>query len=552
MNTLPYPTYHERIFSTFVVLLGLLVVTIGVARDSSSKFIVFVAVAAAALAAHRTLLRWDVLFAGLIALVFFLPMRRWVVPSNLPFEIEPYRLLIAFVIAGWFASALVDPRVRLRSTGFEAPLFLVVFATLASVAANGKLVEEMDTQVAKSLMFFFTFVLVFFVLNSVLRTQAALDVVLKVLIVSAMIVGLAAIYESRTEFNAFDWFAAKLPFLEQIEGSSELLRGGRFRALGSSEHPIALSAVLTMLVPFTVYLAKKYGRLWWVIGGLLTIGAVAPVSRTGILMFAVIAVTFLILRRREMMRAAIPMLLPAIVAVHFALPGAIGTLKDSFFPPGGLLAEQTVRNPWDKTGGGRLADVGPALREFSDRPLVGQGLGTRQTTFQNGRPPNSIVLDDQWLALLLEIGAAGTLAWAWLFVRFLRRTGRRAKAITSTQGWLYVALVASVASYAIGMLTYDAFSFVQVTFVLYMVMAIGAAALALDRRDTASQSSPAPATHVALTNPSLHRTGANGLVEPGAVVTRTVGTGGTLASSLARSPESRLPAREMDGSVTGA
>lgn len=492
MTTLPYPTVHERAFSTSVVLLGLLAVTVGVARDSSSRFIVVVAVAATALAVHRVLLRWEVLFAGLIALVFLLPMRRWVIPSSLPFEIEPYRLLIAFIVAGWLASALVDSRVQLRSTGFEAPLFLVSLATVLSVVLNGELVQDVGADVAKSLVFFFTFVLVFFVLTSVLRTQVAVDVVLKVLLISGTIVGLAAIYESRTEFNIFDWFAAKLPFLEQNEGSRELTRGGRFRALGSSEHPIALSAVLTMLVPFTVYLARKYGRVWWVIGGLLTIGAVAPVSRTGILMFAVIGFTFLILRRRETMRAAIPLLLPALVAVHFALPGTIGTLKDSFFPPGGLLAEQAVQHPWQKKGGGRLADIGPSLRDFSERPLLGQGFGTRRTTWQNGRPPNAIILDDQWLALLLEVGMVGTLAWAWLFVRFLRRTRRRAKALTSTEGWLYVALVASVTSYVVGMLTFDAFSFVQVTFVLYVVMALGAATLALDRRVAADRKHPHP------------------------------------------------------------
>jgi hypothetical protein len=39
------------------------------------------------------------------------------------------------------------------------------------------------------------------------------------------------------------------------------------------------------------------------------------------------------------------------------------------------------------------------------------------------------------------------------------------------------ALVAAVSAYAVGMLTYDAMSFIQVTFLFFIMLGLGAAAL---------------------------------------------------------------------------
>ncbi len=46
----------------------------------------------------------------LILVILFIPIRRYSLPGNLPFELEPYRLLVALLLVGWGASLLVDPR----------------------------------------------------------------------------------------------------------------------------------------------------------------------------------------------------------------------------------------------------------------------------------------------------------------------------------------------------------------------------------------------------------------------------------------------------------
>jgi hypothetical protein len=73
------------------------------------------------------------------------------------------------------------------------------------------------------------------------------------------------------------------------------------------------------------------------------------------------------------------------------------------------------------------------------------------------------------------------LAWLWLFTRSIRRLGREAKDDDGPRGLLLTGLTAGIASFAVGMIYYDAFSFIQVTFVLFLFLALGCATLAADR-----------------------------------------------------------------------
>ncbi len=66
----------------------------------------------------------------------------------------------------------------------------------------------------------------------------------------------------------------------------------------------------------------------------------------------------------------------------------------------------------------------------------------------------------------------GAAALLWLFVRFVRRLGKKAKLERTPRGWLLAALAAAVAAFAESMLTYDALSFVQVTFLLFIFLGL--------------------------------------------------------------------------------
>jgi polysaccharide biosynthesis protein PslJ len=421
---------------------------------------------------YRFLLAWQNLLALLIAVILFVPIRRYALPGNLPFEMEPYRLLVLLIVAGWLASLLVDPRVRWRRSGLEGPLALVVVAIVGSVLANPGRVASVSSESIKQLSFFASFLLVFYLIVSVVRTQATVDFLVRMLVGGGAIVGFLTIVEARTHYNVFNHLERVMPLLREQPMAVVGQDGRGDRAYASGQHPISLGAALVMLIPLAFYLARLTSqRRWWLAAALLAIGSLATYSRTSVLMLLAVLIVYILLRPVEVKRLW-PALVPALVAIHIMVPGTIGTLKNSFFPSGGLVAQQ--QEGVGTAGSGRLADLGPGLSEWSHHPILGEGFGTRVV---NGPSANSNILDDQWLGTSIETGALGVIAWIWLFTAAVRRLGREAKRDRSTQGWLAVGLAASISAYAAGMLTYDAFAFIQVSFILFFVLAFGAVVL---------------------------------------------------------------------------
>jgi polysaccharide biosynthesis protein PslJ len=427
-------------------------------------------------------LSWRWLLAALVLVILFIPIRRYSMSAALPFQLEPYRILVALLVGGWLLSLHADPRVRLRPSGLERPLLLVLAATVLSLAANGQRVAALDLQVVKSLTFFGSFLLVLYLVVSVVRSIAAVELVVKMLVAGGAVLALLAIVETGTGYAPFNSLGSILPFMHlNPEFEPALVRGARLRAFGPAEHPIALGALLVILIPLAVYLTFRVHRRWLWALGLLTLGTLATLSRTGVLMLVVVAVVFLVLRPRQTKRLW-PLVVPLIVATHFVMPGTLGTIKQSFFPAGGLIQEQRS-SAGSLSSAGRIDDLGASLEEFAVRPLFGYGYGTRIVT---GPDANARILDNQWLATLLETGLVGLLGWVWLFGQFVLRSGRRARTDNGRSGWLLAAITASVTAYVVGMLTFDAFSFIQVTFILFLLLGLGAVLLQSTRTGRAS------------------------------------------------------------------
>lgn len=443
-----------------------------------SAVVSFVAVATVA---YRLLLKWTSLLALMILVILFIPIKRYTMPGNLPFELEPYRLCVALIAALWAAALLTDRRVRLRLSGFELPLAAVAVTAVGSVLANNSRITTLnvDSEVVKKLTFLFSFFVVFYLIVSVVRTLPQARFLLRVLVGGGGIVAFFAMIEARSGYNVFNQLAGVVPLLRVGDLSDIPTRGGRLRVLASSQSAISLGAAFAMLIPVAAVLARRAAR-WWVAVALLALGALATVSRTSVVMMIVVGIVFFCLRPRETKRLW-PAVIPLVVATNLFLPGTLGTLKQSFFPEGGLIAEQSRNAGW--RGSGRIADLDPALGEWSQQPLLGQGYGTRLTGREQSNAP---ILDNQWLKTLLETGLLGALAWLWVYVRFVRRLGRAAKEDDGERGWLLAALTASVTAFAVGMFLYDAFSFIQVTFLLFILCALGAALLR-------SQAEPEPA-----------------------------------------------------------
>ena len=427
--------------------------------------------------------RWPL--TAILFVILFVPMRRYALPVELPFELEPYRIMVGLAIGLWTLSLLAQPDVALRRTGLEGPVLVYAVALVASNFANPGRAAEMQSYVIRGLTLALSVVVVFYFVVSVVRTFSQVLAILKLLVVGSSVLAALAMIESRSGWSPFQHLD-HVPLLQQTAWFTGETRG-TIRALGSAEHPIALGALFVIVAPLALYLAIRLGRSWWAAVVILMAGTFATVSRTAIIMLLVATLVLLVLRFRETWRFA-PLLLPMVVMVHFAVPGALGAVKYSFAPPGGLVAEQS--NDKIVTGSGRVADIGPSLALFSEKPVLGYGYGTLQTS---GPDTNARILDNQWLSSLLNVGLVGGLSLVWLFTRFVREVGRRARHDRTVDGWLLVALVASVAAFGAGMLTYDAFTFTQVTLVFFVILGLGSVVVLAPDPVFAPSSHPVPA-----------------------------------------------------------
>lgn len=461
-------------FGTLLTLTAVLVA--GAAKGTHTPTLpALVAGAAVVATVGSRLFRWRNLAFLLLLVMLFVPIRKYTLSGVTGFQLEPYRAVALVILVLWIAALLIDQRVRLRPTKFEPQLLTILFVYLASIVVNTGRINALGVQtiVLKGIAFFFALLLIVYFISSVIRSREDLDFVVKVLVAGGAILSFFALIEFNTGFNVFDHINRVFPFLrvEYTGFHSVELRDGRARVVGSSQHPIAYGAMLTMLVPLAVYLARRTRtKRWWTAAVLLVLGSLATISRTGIVMILVIL--FLYARTFPgFTKRLLPLLVPAILVIHLALPGSLGTLWGSFFPKGGLVAQQ--QQGAGTRGSGRLADLGPGLSKAMETPVLGEGYSTRVVD-ETSPLQNANILDDQWLGTFLETGLLGVAAWLWLFITFSRRMLRRAREQVATpDAWLYAALGSAVASFGFGMVFFDAFSFIQVTFVALLMVAIG-------------------------------------------------------------------------------
>jgi polysaccharide biosynthesis protein PslJ len=460
------------------------------------------------------LAHWTWLVYGLAAANLLIPEdnRYTLYGSNhAGFQLAPYRIFVMVMLIGWLLALFVDPRVRARKTQFDGPILLIVIATFGSIVFNPTRVFETNSFVIKSLILFVSLTAFIYVVASVVRTRETIDRIFKILVLSGVVVAVGAIIERHMNYNIFNHLHRFLPMMTFNSGAelTNLLRNGAFRAIASAGHPIELSNDMAMLTPIAAYLGIRGSKWWWSAVLVLLLGNLSTGSRTGIIGLLVVLLVFICMRPRETLRCW-PALIPLLVTVQLVMPHAISGTISSFFPKGGLIAQQsqTFAAHGQIQQASRLSRIGPQLRETfaKHNEFFGFGNGTAivgRTCLNCGptagsEQDNAQILDDQWLGILLNTGLVGFAAWLWFFTRVIRRLSGRAKLERGTQeGWLPVTLAASIACYAIAMYFYDALGFMQATVTMYLLVGLAASVLWMDpvrasRRSGGANRRPTP------------------------------------------------------------
>jgi hypothetical protein len=335
--------------------------------------------------------------------------------------------------------------------------------------------------VIKGLLVFLSFVVLYYFVSSVVTSAGAVVLVTQFIVSGSAVVACFAIVEQRTGFNIFDRVQSVLPFL-QFEGRINTDRYGLVRATASADHPIALGVLFALSIPLGFALARSRSRVWYLLTFVTLIGVMSSASRTPILALVAAAVVFLWLRPRDLI-PLIPLAIPMLIVIKIVAPGSLATVKGAFFPQSGLISEQQAVAADPTLISGR-ANFKPRLIEGMRRPILGQGVGTRQVGEDNPLR-NAPILDNQWLGTFLDVGLLGLVGWLWLFVRIVRRLGDVARTRGSPEGMLAVGFAAAIAGFAVAMITFDAFAYFQELMVFWVILALAATLVAAHRETEA-------------------------------------------------------------------
>ena len=418
-----------------------------------------------------------------VLVVWLVPIKTYKLPVPLPFSLEVYRLLMLLFLAALGYGVVAGTR-RISAAGFAKPVVLLAAAGSLSVVVNARASSQagLEGTAIKSLPYFLGFVIAYLLVCSTVDSVRAIELAVRALVVGGAVVAVAALYESRTHYNVFEHLHTWFKFLVHTRITEDTQRGARLRVRASAQHPIALGAALTLVVPLAAYLAGRAATraralAWGAAGVLLVVAAFATVSRTVVLMAVAMVAVALVVRGRAVRRYW-PVAAAVVAAAHFAAPGAMSSLYHAFAPRAGLIQSQTALG--GNVGSGRLADIAPGLQSWEQAPFFGHGLGTGNSTGSSvpgaivdpktGAP---IIFDDQYLNSLVSIGFVGLLAVIWFVWGAAWRLGGTARRARGREGDVIAACAVSCAGFAAGMFTFDAFAFVQCTLFFFVIAALG-------------------------------------------------------------------------------
>ncbi|EON22944.1 O-antigen polymerase [Nocardioides sp. CF8] len=280
-------------------------------------------------------------------------------------------------------------------------------------------------------------------------------------------------------FSGFDF--RELMRLPGLTANVDLVsdtRSGFDRVTAGASHPIEFSVVTAALVPLALHfcLHPAGGRRWRFVVALVALLVAVPmsVSRSGFLTLAVgLAVYAVALSRRGRFNALVLGLI-GLGLFRAAVPGLLGTVRSLF------LDVST-----DPSIAGRTDDYQAIPALMQGHWWFGRGLGTFV-------PDVYFFLDNQYLASLLQGGVVGLVAFVALGVVGMGvARGVRHRSDDPALRSEGQAMAATLAALSFAALTYDALSFRQSAFLLFLVIGCAGAHWSLVRDRPKRTAAPA-------------------------------------------------------------
>lgn len=270
------------------------------------------------------------------------------------------------------------------------------------------------------------------------------------------LLGLAQFWTGET---LIDWI--RLPgfavdqSLAGVEG-----RGGFIRPQGTAAHPLEYGVVLCVALPIAISLAmtekKRPTLIRWLPASVIAFASMLSVSRSALL--GVLA-GVLILAPRWSPQVRLYVLLAAggLGGVMYSVvPGMAGTLKGLFL---GVADDPSTVS--------RTNSYATAFEITQRNPFLGRGFGTFL--------PQYLILDNQFLGLLIDVGLVGLAAFLALVVTSIIIPWNATRRFTDAGvRQLGAAISASVSASALTFVFFDGLGFPMSAGLLFMMFGISA------------------------------------------------------------------------------
>jgi len=409
------------------------------------------------------------LIAGFLAAIFLVPVEAVHLEVSLPVSSDLDRFLVALIAATWAAGSLLgrDQGVdRLRPRGWAAGMTAFVFVAVASIAVNvGRITNLGEWEVAQRRLALLVALLAVFVIVALTLRVAELRPFAILIAVLAVIAALGTIYEKRSGYNVF--YAAATAALSPVAtvdpaptDVDPAVSQGRPLVTGPTRHPLSVSSILGMALPFAVVLAAvapdlRRRLLWALAASVIVAGALITQRKAGVVIPAFALLALFVLRPRLLLRLA-PYGIVALAVAAALTPGAFSSFQE--------LGRADSRASVE----GRTSDYPAIVPDLLANPLLGRGYGTLDST----RVDTYRIFDNEYLGQAFQVGGLGLIAFLALIVTPLVVIRGVLRSDNPLRGPPALAAGASCLAFGVATALYDILSFPQAPYLFLFVAAM--------------------------------------------------------------------------------
>jgi polysaccharide biosynthesis protein PslJ len=364
-------------------------------------------------------------------------------------------VLFCWYLVTWLHPALAPERrfqpLRRAAIGFGC-------ATIAAYAsANRQALPTLELNGAdRGLIIMFGWLGVLLLAADGIDSMDRLNTLVRRIVMGATTMAALAAIQFFTGLNAVKYVV--IPGLVSQQPLSDLAtRGSLYRPSATATDPIELAAVLAVCLPLAVHQARfaapELRVRRWVQVAVIGMALPMSVSRTAILALLTAALVVVPTWPRRDRWFAIGTGAVATVGLWATIPGLAGTFVGLFSEVGS-----------DASSTSRTDAYSSAAPFIAEHPWLGRGFGTFL-------PQTYFFTDNQYLHTLIETGVIGLLALLALFATgwFTARSARRASADPQVRH-LAQCLAAAVLAAAVAFFTLDAFSFMIISGITFMLL----------------------------------------------------------------------------------